>query len=107
MEAFLQPIIENGSEGILEVMRQLFNAAMQIERTKALNAGHYERSAERRDYANGYKSKTLNTRMGSMTLNIPQARNSDFYPSCLEKGLRSERALNCAIADCLRRRYGG
>lgn len=99
MEAFLQPIIENGSEGILEVMRQLFNAAMQIERSKALNAGHYERSAERRDYANGYKPKTLNTRMGSMTLNIPQTRNSDFYPSCLEKGLRSERALNCAIAQ--------
>jgi hypothetical protein len=29
-----------------------------------------------------------------INLSIPQTRSSDFYPNCLEKGLRSERALN-------------
>ena len=29
----------------------------------------------------------------------PQARGLEFYPSCLEKGIRSERALKLAIAE--------
>jgi transposase-like protein len=32
-------------------------------------------------------------------LSIPQTRSSDFYPNCLEKGLRSERALNIALGE--------
>ena len=34
-----------------------------------------------------------------LVLDIPQTRNSDFYPSSLEKGVRSERALNLALAQ--------
>ena len=34
-----------------------------------------------------------------MTFNIPQVRDSDFYPSSLEKGIRSERALKLALAE--------
>lgn len=96
---FLQPILENGLEGFNEVMQSLLNLAMRIERENALCAAPYQRTAERLDYANGYKPRTLQTRLGEMTLSIPQTRNGDFYPSCLEKGLRSERAINVAIAE--------
>ncbi len=34
-----------------------------------------------------------------MSINISQTRNSDFYPSCLERGMRSERAINIAMAE--------
>jgi putative transposase len=37
--------------------------------------------------------------MGKIKLAIPQTRHSDFYPSSLEKGIRSERALNLALAQ--------
>lgn len=37
--------------------------------------------------------------MGKLILRIPQTRHPDFYPACSEKGLRSERALFCSIAD--------
>ena len=34
-----------------------------------------------------------------MTLAVPQTRGVEFYPSALEKGLRSERALKLAVAE--------
>ena len=59
-----------------------------------------ERSEERLGYANGFKPKTVATRLGSLTFEVPQVRGDlEFYPSALEKGLRSERALKLAIAE--------
>jgi putative transposase len=72
---------------------------MQVERENYLGAAPYERNPERRDYANGFKDKTVASRVGSLQLSIPQVRNGDFYPSSLEKGLRSERALKLAVAE--------
>jgi len=37
--------------------------------------------------------------MGALDLRVPQTRHTDFYPTCIEKGLRSERALFCVIAE--------
>jgi transposase len=54
-----------------------------------LGAGSYERTPGRRGQANGYKPKTVATRMGKVTMGIPQVRDCDFYPSSLEKGIRS------------------
>ncbi|UCG25387.1 MAG: transposase, partial [Chloroflexota bacterium] len=58
-----------------------------------------ERSRERWDWANGYKPKTVAARLGEITFDIPQVRESNFYPQALEKGLRSERVLKLALAD--------
>ena len=41
----------------------------------------------------------MKTRVGEITLDIPQVREGGFYPQALEKGLRSERALNLAMAE--------
>jgi transposase-like protein len=77
----------------------LLNAAMQAEREKYLRAAPYERTTERRDYANGYKDKTIASRVGALQVSVPQVRNGEFYPSSLEKGIRSERALKIAVAE--------
>eukprot|EP01099_Mayorella_cantabrigiensis_P007343 TRINITY_DN6507_c0_g1_i1.p1 TRINITY_DN6507_c0_g1~~TRINITY_DN6507_c0_g1_i1.p1 ORF type:complete len:273 (-),score=2.52 TRINITY_DN6507_c0_g1_i1:627-1358(-) len=77
----------------------LLNHAMRLERERHLNASSYERSENRQGYANGYKSKTVKTRVGCLDLNVPQVREGDFYPSCLEKGIRSERALRISLAE--------
>ncbi len=58
-----------------------------------------ERSAHRQGYANGHKPKTVLTRMGEITFAVPQVRNADFYPSALERGSRSEQAMNLALAE--------
>lgn len=54
---------------------------------------------ERTDYANGFKPKTVMTRLGQQTFDIPQVRGGGFYPSALEKGSRTEQALNLALAE--------
>lgn len=84
---------------VRQVLETLYNGVMRIEREQHLRASMHERSAERQGYANGYKSKTLNTRIGTLELNVPQTRDTEFYPACLEKGCRSERALKLAVAE--------
>jgi putative transposase len=81
------------------LLEAVLNATMKSERNQALQAAPYERSEERLGYANGFKDKSLNSRMGKLELKIPQTRGVSFYPNSLEKGLRSERALKLAIAE--------
>ena len=72
---------------------------MKLERSKVLQAQPHERTALRQGYANGFKPKTVATRMGDICFAVPQVRGDvTFYPSALEKGLRRERALKLAIA---------
>jgi transposase-like protein len=96
---YLEQISEQGTEFLPELIRILVNAAMQIERQKHLGARWHERTPERQGYANGFKPKTVQTRVGGITFDIPQVREGGFYPGALEKGLRSERALTMALAE--------
>jgi len=96
----LQLISEQGTDGLAEGIRLLVNQAMHVERSQALQAKPYERSLTRTGYANGFKDKTLTTRLGPITFDIPQVRGDlDFYPTALEKGRRSEQALKLALAE--------
>ena len=95
----IEGVISQGMDYIPEMIRILINLAMRMERQAYLQAGPYERTPERKDYANGYKPKTVNTRMGPITFDVPQVRKGDFYPNSLEKGTRSERALKVALAE--------
>ena len=95
----LRELIEEGSEAFRGVLEKLINAAMQLEREEFLGARRWERSEQRRDHANGYKDKTLSTRVGQLRIRIPQVRHLDFYPRSLERGCRSEKALKLAIAE--------
>jgi transposase-like protein len=96
---YLEQLSEQGTEYLPELIRILVNAAMKIERQKHLGAGWHERTPERQGHANGYKPKTVQTRVGGITFDIPQVREGGFYPGALEKGLRSERALTLALAE--------
>jgi putative transposase len=95
----MELLIEHGFEGIADCIAILMNSAMQLERSRHLNAEPYERTGRRTGYANGYKNKTMNTRVGEVNLAIPQTRGTEFYPKSLERGLRSERALKLALAE--------
>ena len=104
IRAAMESLIENGLDGMGEALRLLMNEAMKIERSEFLQAAPYQRSEERVGYANGFKDKTVETRVGKIGLQVPQVRGLPadlvgFYPQSLEKGLRSERALKLAIAE--------
>ena len=97
LEQAMEELNAKGFDGMGSAIQILFNHAMLIERERHLNAASYERSENRQGYANGYKPKTVKTRVGSLEFNVPQVRDGDFYPACLEKGMRSERALRISL----------
>ncbi len=75
----------------------LFNLAMRLEREQFLNAASYERSSERLRYASGTKPKKVDTKVGTITLDIPKTRETEqpFYPQSLERG--PARAAPCRL----------
>lgn len=95
----LDMLIEHGFDGMSQAISMLVNEAMRLEREYFLKAKPYERTEERKGHANGFKPRTIQSRMGPLELSIPQTRNGDFYPSTLEKGMRSERALKQTVAE--------
>ncbi len=86
----LEQVAEQGLDFLPELIRVVVNTAMEAEREEHLGVEPYERSTRRRGHANGFKPKTVTTRMAPITFDVPQA---------LEKGLRSERALMLALAE--------
>ena len=98
-EEILEQIAAGGMEALPELIRILINEAMQLERDQHLRAKPYERSPLRQGHANGYKPKTVKTRVGEIQFAVPQVRQGHFYPEALEKGIRSERALTLALAE--------
>ena len=99
IDQIIKGLIGQGTEGIRSVVEMLINTAMKVERERFLGASAHERSEDRKGYANGYKPKQIQTRMGPLELAVPQVRGLGFYPQSIEKGSRSERALKVAIAQ--------
>ena len=101
IEALMEHLIANGSDDMASVFAGLFDLAMRIERERYIGAGHYERTANRRGYANGTKPKRVDTLAGTVTVNVPKTAGHDepFYPQSLERGRRSSRAVMLAVAE--------
>jgi len=100
VSAALEQIIENGFNGLDTAVSILINEAMRIERSRVLEAEPWQRTQNRKGYANGYKPKSVDSRIGKLALKVSQVRDPvQFYPNALEKGLRSERALKLAMAE--------
>ncbi len=101
LEALMEQLIESGTEEMASVFAGLFNFAMRIERERFLGAGHYERTPERRGYANGTRSKKIDTLAGTVTVEVPKTAGHEepFYPQALERGRRSCRAVMLAVAE--------
>lgn len=95
----LELLAEHGFDGLAQALQILFNEAMKLERSAVLDAAPYERTPRRRGHANGFKPKALQTRVGRLELAVPQTRGVEFYPTALERGARSERALKVAVAE--------
>lgn len=87
--------------GDQDLLRQLAETTlaklMQFEVAERIGAGRHERSEERQTHRNGYRDRTLQTRLGTLELAIPKLRNGSYFPSFLEPRRLSERALAAVI----------
>ena len=90
-----------GPQAMAQIITALMNLAMRMEREQFLGAGHYERTVDRRGYANGTKPKLVDTLAGTLSLEVPKTSGTEdpFYPQALERGRRSCRAVMLAIAE--------
>ena len=64
-----------------------------------IGAGRHERSADRLTYRNGYRDRTLETRLGSLSLRIPKLRQGSYFPGFLEPRRTVEKALVSVIQE--------
>ncbi len=69
-------LAKNGWGAIPELVRILVNQAMAEVRAHSLHAEEYPRTSERTGYANGYKPKTVKTRVGEITFSVLQVRDA-------------------------------
>ena len=97
----MELLVEQGPAGMAAVFTLLFNLAIRFEREHFFGARHYERSDERRGYANGINPKRINTPAGTLTADVPKTAGTEkpLYPLSLERGTRSSRALMLAVAE--------
>jgi len=72
---------------------------METDVEGLIGAGRHERTAERATYRNGYRDRTLDTRLGSLQLRIPKLRQGSYFPSFLEPRKTSEKALVAVIQE--------
>ena len=95
----MEVLLQEEGNNFYKILTLILNKVMQYERETVLQAGKYERTPLRKGYGNGYTDRIFRTMNGNLSLKIPQTRDCSFYPSILEKGIRSERALNLTIAE--------
>lgn len=81
------------------MVEKVLNKVLNMQVTDVLGAKPYERTDSRQGYRNGYRDKVLNTRVGRITLAVPQVRNGGFSTDLFERYQRSELALLVAMME--------
>lgn len=83
-----------------EMLRVMAQEVMEEELVRHLGAQRHERTGSRQGYRNGYKPRSLKTRVGELALEVPQSRGTQPYsPLLFARWQRSERALLVACAE--------
>jgi transposase-like protein len=100
LSAFVGKVLAADEPDVLrEGVRVLAQALMEAEVTAQLGAEAYERTGERTGYRNGCRTRTWDTRVGTIELEIPKVRPGSYFPSLLEPRRRAERALAAVIQE--------
>lgn len=74
IDDMVQLLILEKEKAFPKILAAIYDQAMIAEREAHLCAGSYERSESRDGYANGFKPRSLQTRVGRLSLHIPQVR---------------------------------
>lgn len=92
-EEVLQVITGSRDEAIKFLLEKILNEVMKAESEEQLGAAKHERTEDRQDYRNGTRERDLNTRIGTITLQVPRHRNEPFHTMVFENYKRSEASL--------------
>ncbi|MGH9168939.1 MAG: IS256 family transposase, partial [Acidimicrobiia bacterium] len=100
LNSFVGKLLSEEDVDILrEGVRVLAQALMETEVSGKIGASLYERSGERTAYRNGYRTRTWDTRVGTIELRVPKVTPGTYFPSLLEPRRRAERALAAVVQE--------
>lgn len=97
--ADLLPGLLGGQDGLAKLVETVLNQVLQAQVSEALGAQRHERSEERAGYRNGTRTRTLYTRVGPVTLLVPQTRDGGFSTEIFARYQRSEQAFVLALME--------
>ena len=101
MEIFelIEDYLIDQDDGLKKLLTWFLNLVMQLEAIQQSGAEPYERNEARTTQRNGYKERSLKTRVGELILKKPQFRDRSFVSCIFDKYSRVELALTNAIAE--------
>ena len=86
-----------GEDFLRDLVQRTVQQVLEAEMTSFLGAESYQRNDVRRGWRNGYKPRTLKTRVGELELMVPKDRDGQFQTELFERYQRSEKALVLAL----------
>ena len=97
----LVELLQKSGDG--DFLRAVAEAVLQIlmeaDVEGVIGAGRHERTGDRLNYRNGYRERSLDTRLGSLQLRIPKLRQGSYFPPLLEPRKTAEKALVTVILE--------
>lgn len=100
LEGLREGLFAGSGEALKELVQEMVQQVIQAEADEHFGVPWNAKGMLRPNgYRNGYKERQLNTRVGELSLRMPQARNGSFFPSCMERWQTSEQALMTTMAE--------
>ena len=98
-EEVAQGVLLDDPGFLKEIVERVLQELLEAEMTEHVGAAPYERTAERSGRRNGYKPRTLRTRVGTLNLLVPQDREGTFSTRLFCRYQRNEKALVLALME--------
>jgi transposase-like protein len=100
LSAFVGKLLEEQDGDVLrEGIRVLSQALMESEVAGLIGAERHERTDARSGWRNGTRTRTWDTRMGTIELAIPKVKPGTYFPSLLQPRRRAEHALLAVVQE--------
>jgi transposase-like protein len=98
--AFWESLGQQGGEDFLRsLVERVLEQLMAFEVTNRIGAAKHERTEGRETHRNGYRERSLHTRLGTLDLRVPKLRQGTYFPAFLEPRRLTEQALTAVIQE--------
>jgi putative transposase len=99
VDAAMQAVLTDDPDFLRDLVSHVVQEILETEMTAHLGAGSYERTESRTGQRNGYKPRQLQTRVGTLTLLVPQDRAGTFATQLFARYQRTEKALVLSLME--------
>ena len=89
----------SNNEGMTKLVSSIVNQVLEQEMTDYIGVDKHQHSTDRPDYRNGYRVRQLYTRVGKLTLRVPQTRTGEFSTEIFNRYQRNEQALVSSLME--------